>query len=190
MTRNPLERRAAHDGWGEEVSLCASPAPILDWPSPGSDRPGCCSWEHSEEDPSLQRRLCLYLQEFDLRGGMGCTDSIDSCGHKQCQTPGLMIQQELAERVGKSHVHPRWYASSDRWQNCMKLCCLLLFTDTLCWTLSASAPLDRLTCTGSADGDLCRAETQQLQFRGGNSFNLLSLRLAMVALGVKGLITF
>ena len=38
--RNPLERRAAHDGWGEEVSLCASPAPAIDWPSPGSDRPG------------------------------------------------------------------------------------------------------------------------------------------------------
>ncbi|CAK9061158.1 unnamed protein product [Durusdinium trenchii] len=27
MFRNPLERRAAHDGWGEDVSLCASPAP-------------------------------------------------------------------------------------------------------------------------------------------------------------------
>mmetsp|Transcript_29914 Transcript_29914/g.56103 ORF Transcript_29914/g.56103 Transcript_29914/m.56103 type:complete len:168 (-) Transcript_29914:107-610(-) len=36
MYRNPLERRAAHDGWGEEVSLCASPGPALDWPSPSS----------------------------------------------------------------------------------------------------------------------------------------------------------
>ncbi|CAL1160083.1 unnamed protein product [Cladocopium goreaui] len=27
MFRNPLERRAAHEGWGEEVSHCASPVP-------------------------------------------------------------------------------------------------------------------------------------------------------------------
>ncbi|CAE7434171.1 CCD1 [Symbiodinium necroappetens] len=41
MYRNPMERRAAHDGWGEEVSLCASPPPpalSLDSPSPGSER--------------------------------------------------------------------------------------------------------------------------------------------------------
>lgn len=27
MFRNPLERRAAHEGWGEDVSHCASPVP-------------------------------------------------------------------------------------------------------------------------------------------------------------------
>ncbi|CAJ1418929.1 unnamed protein product [Effrenium voratum] len=28
MFRSPLERRAAHEGWGEEVSICASPRPM------------------------------------------------------------------------------------------------------------------------------------------------------------------
>eukprot|EP00434_Breviolum_minutum_P029206 symbB.v1.2.025834.t1/scaffold2535.1/size76746/4 len=27
MFRNPLERRAAHNGWGEDVSVCTSPVP-------------------------------------------------------------------------------------------------------------------------------------------------------------------